>query len=373
MSRIASLDLLRGLAAFAVVIPHFLMLNSTPSDVPEIVSILAVEVFFVLSGFVLGPQIFRCFQSGRPGDLSVFLVRRWMRTIPPYLVALCAISILTGHFFTADFFRYAFYVENLFRQHNSSDYFPVAWSLSVEEWFYICLPSLFLAMRAVAVKADLRRALAATLCFIVAISMSRALFGDADNWGAGVRRVVLFRIDSIAYGFVLYLAVLSAQSRNLFRKFRRQVLSLAAMLAFAMSTVVASVLVWHMTKGESRFLEQAFPFVSAMFGLSAVLLAYVVGRDLPQGPFAEFCYFLGRISYSLYLFHLMVALAIGPALLNITVPLQLLIYVAVCMAVCSAFYYWFERPILAARPEYAHRLGRSGLGANSTQLETAPS
>jgi peptidoglycan/LPS O-acetylase OafA/YrhL len=53
--RIASLDLLRGLAAFAVAISHYLIFSSVTAAVPETISVLAVEVFFILSGFVLAP------------------------------------------------------------------------------------------------------------------------------------------------------------------------------------------------------------------------------------------------------------------------------------------------------------------------------
>ena len=127
MERIAALDLLRGVAALSVAIPHFVMLNSA-SDPAEVVSVLAVEVFFVLSGFVLGPQILRCLRSGQAGDLGVFLARRWMRTIPPYLFALALMSVIVGHVELADLARYVLYVENLFAQDNVTDYFPVAWS-----------------------------------------------------------------------------------------------------------------------------------------------------------------------------------------------------------------------------------------------------
>src|SRR6266702_5939935 len=92
MGHVASLDLLRGIAAFAVAISHFLIFRSLGGDAAEVVSVLAVEVFFVLSGFVLAPQILACMQSGRPRRLWVFLVRRWMRTVPPYLMALTLIS-----------------------------------------------------------------------------------------------------------------------------------------------------------------------------------------------------------------------------------------------------------------------------------------
>src|SRR5262245_41783686 len=93
--RVVSLDLLRGLAAFAVMVPHFFMYYlGEASDLAEVVSITAVEVFFVLSGFVLGPQIVLCARRRNWATLRTFLLRRWMRTIPSDLVALLAISVV---------------------------------------------------------------------------------------------------------------------------------------------------------------------------------------------------------------------------------------------------------------------------------------
>ena len=148
MKRSASLDFLRGAAAFAVAIPHYLTANAPFQPFAEAFAIAGVEVFFVLSGFVLAPQIVD-WVVGKPWrNLGVFLVRRWMRTIPPYVVALVVIAVLTGNLMTADFVRYLFYVENLFSSANHVDFYPVAWSLAVEEWFYVLFaPALFLVAR----------------------------------------------------------------------------------------------------------------------------------------------------------------------------------------------------------------------------------
>src|SRR5579871_5342783 len=144
MRRSASLDLLRGMAALAVAIPHYLTTNATFRPAVEAVAVSGVEVFFVLSGFVLAPQIVREVVGGPWRNLGVFLVRRWMRTIPPYVVALLAIAILTGNLMTGDFARYLVYAENLTHMAVSQDFYPVAWSLGVEEWFYLLFaPMLF--------------------------------------------------------------------------------------------------------------------------------------------------------------------------------------------------------------------------------------
>ena len=206
MRRSPALDFLRGAAAFAVAVPHYLTTNAPFRPYADAVAVAGVEVFFVLSGFVLAPQIVD-WVIGKPWrNLGVFLARRWMRTIPPYVVALIAIALMTGNLLTADFLRYLFYVENLFGAANRIDFYPVAWSLAVEEWFYLLFaPLLFLVGRLVG-RSDRRLDAAFAVLVIVAVAAVRFVFAPHD-WDLDVRRVTLFRIDSIVWGYLLYLAL----------------------------------------------------------------------------------------------------------------------------------------------------------------------
>ena len=206
MKRSASLDLLRGGAAFAVAIPHYLTLNAPFQPFAEASAIAGVEVFFVLSGFVLAPQIVD-WVVGRPWrNLGVFLIRRWMRTIPPYVVALVVIALMTGNLLTGDFLRYLFYVENLFVSANHTDFYPVAWSLAVEEWFYVLFaPALFVV--AMLLKRRDRRLEAAFAILVIVVVAGLRFALQPPDWDLNVRRVTLFRIDSIVWGFLLYLAL----------------------------------------------------------------------------------------------------------------------------------------------------------------------
>src|SRR5208337_533202 len=106
----------------------------------------------------------------------------------------------------ADFVRYFFYVENLFRSANATDFYPVAWSLAVEEWFYLLFaPLLFMVGRLIG-RSDRRLDVAFAVLFIVVIAGLRAVAAPQD-WDLDVRRVTLFRIDSIVWGYLLYLAL----------------------------------------------------------------------------------------------------------------------------------------------------------------------
>ena len=179
MRRSPALDFLRGAAAFAVAVPHYLTTNAPFRPYADAVAVAGVEVFFVLSGFVLAPQIVD-WVIGKPWrNLRVFLARRWMRTIPPYVVALIAIALMTGNLLTADFLRYLFYVENLFGAANRIDFYPVAWSSAVEEWFYLLFaPLLFLVGRLVR-RSDRRLDAAFAVLVIVAVAALQIRIGAA--------------------------------------------------------------------------------------------------------------------------------------------------------------------------------------------------
>src|SRR5947209_8383402 len=93
-ARIVALDALRGMAALSVAIPHFFMSKYPGNPTLEFISVLGVEVFFILSGFVLAPQILFCLQEQTARRFGIFVIRRWMRTLPPYIVALTVVAIL---------------------------------------------------------------------------------------------------------------------------------------------------------------------------------------------------------------------------------------------------------------------------------------
>jgi peptidoglycan/LPS O-acetylase OafA/YrhL len=345
MKRVAALDLLRGLAAFAVAIPHYFTLNSTDWIGADIVAVTAVEVFFVLSGFVLAPQILNQVIGQPARNLRTFLLRRWMRTIPPYLVALLCVSYVTGQLWTADFARYAFYVQNLFFQANTNDYYPVAWSLSVEEWFYVTFAPLVFVI-ALACRSDAwRTAVFVGAGLIVAIEIARLTFGDFAQWDAEVRRVVAFRVDSIVFGFLLYVAV-AKLGEGVQPSIR------LALPLFVICSAAAGLVTYLATKG-SLLSELLFPYAVAAMGGSAVWLAYraeflLAGRKL----LADFSTYIGGISYSVYLFHIILVMILKPKLQHIDLMWQMLIYLIGLVAWCSLFWIYFEKPILAARPRY---------------------
>lgn len=349
MNRLASLDLLRGVAALAVAIPHYVMLGSSDWPSANVISILAVEIFFVLSGFVLAPQLLFCVESVRRSDIWTFLVRRWLRTIPPYLVALIAITLVSGNLAASSFPQYLFYVQNLFRPlTDQQDYFAVAWSLSVEECFYVVVAVIVLVANMF--RASKRQFIVSIALFAVAIIVLRTLAGDYSHWDAQVRRVTVFRLDAIAFGFLLYCAI--DRLDVWFQRTGRWFAVAAAALAFAAAFVCG----WQATVHSSLLAQHAYPFIAALLGATTITALYVFRAPFNAAkPFAAVCFFLGKVSYTIYLFHMLAILLLRPQVEHLPLTVQLVIYAALLIAFCAIFFFSFEAPILSARPHYGAR------------------
>ena len=307
---------------------------------------------------------------GKPWrNLGVFLVRRWMRTIPPYVVALIVIAMLTGNLMTADFVRYLFYVENLFRSANHVDFYPVAWSLAVEEWFYVLFaPALFVVAQAArttrpAARGDLRgpghsRRRGAAAPVRAARLGSERPPGDA----------VSHRLDRLG---------LSALSRaRASRAACADVASgrwrLAALLALLAVAIPAELAVAILAVGGDALAQRAFPYASAAFGMILVGVLWRAEGLFRSRVVRGASFYLGRISYSVYLFHLVIIMALKPMLATAPLALQL---AHLCRSRSSrsrrVFFAGFERPILAARPYYG-AARRAAATVAATQRRSSP-
>ena len=92
MSKLATLQVLRGLAAITVVVDHAILRQAEWSQTSETVmraaeysGALAVAVFFVISGFIM-LHTSAC-NYGAPGAVRGFLVKRLWRIVPLYWIA----------------------------------------------------------------------------------------------------------------------------------------------------------------------------------------------------------------------------------------------------------------------------------------------
>ena len=187
-----SLDIFRGFCGYGVAICH-LNAFAFGNAFLEYSSLLFVEFFFVLSGFVLYPQLLKVINNNK--NLFIFYKRRWIRTLPLYIVILIAVSALTNQLFTLDFFKYLTLTQKFLPEFIGNDYFPVAWSLSIEEIFYLLFPILLIFLN------KKNFLFYVFLCFFLLLTFKFLFVSkiNADFYRTGT----FLRLDSILFGFIL--------------------------------------------------------------------------------------------------------------------------------------------------------------------------
>jgi peptidoglycan/LPS O-acetylase OafA/YrhL len=145
--RVLGLDLLRISAALSILLYHGYWFGTLPVLARNPVSArvatfgyLAVDLFFVLSGWLLTSQALRMRMSLKNGSIARFWARRWLRTLPPYylgLVAALLVPVVAGTTLTAgELLKHALFLQTI----QLPDLYPISWSLVTEEWFYLALP-----------------------------------------------------------------------------------------------------------------------------------------------------------------------------------------------------------------------------------------
>ncbi|MCY4046385.1 MAG: acyltransferase [Cellvibrionales bacterium] len=101
----------------------------------------AVDVFFMISGFLIGCLLFNEYKKQQHINLKRFYLRRWLRLTPLYWSFLLLFSVFAVTGIKANYVAaYAFYLNNFLAETNR--YIPWLWSLAVEEQFYLLFPLL---------------------------------------------------------------------------------------------------------------------------------------------------------------------------------------------------------------------------------------
>ncbi len=286
MGYLPELDGLRGIAALLVVLFHVseailfmpyrgraltLVLRATE------LGFFGVDIFFALSGFLITRGLLVRVREQR--YFRNFYMRRVLRLAPPYLLTLILVAVAvpgSGRYLALS----AVYLANMSPWFGVAMVYPVLWSLSVEEHFYLIWPWL---VRRCSRSALL--ALCAGLCLAIpAARVAESLHGDLNiflSWN---------RFDGLAWGAIA--ALLLGNSKEL-RRFARMA-GVGSVLVFAVALVIA-------VRGSK------YGGVSLIYSSGAMCSACVVGlvaggtriRMLRWRPL-RFC---GDVSYWVYLIH----------------------------------------------------------------------
>ena len=215
--RVFGLDLMRAFAIIFVVKAHgSWILEKANINFLKFPLIDGVELFFVLSGFLIGGILIKIFQKVDSFNLKTighFWIRRWFRTLPNYyLILILNIIFVYYGVIVEDFsqFNWKFF---LFLQNFSQpfyDFFWESWSLSIEEWFYLLFPLVLAANLLILKRLKINKRyifLSSVIIFLLTPLLLRFFIASKFNvdqfWlGVKIYKVVIYRLDGIALGLL---------------------------------------------------------------------------------------------------------------------------------------------------------------------------
>ena len=343
------LDLARALAILLVLVSHWgdtiaaFHHTKAPAWLSES-GTFGVELFFSLSGFLIGGLLIRILRSNPNWRAwRIFMIRRWMRTLPLYWLAIIVMAFVwtpMQHSWR-HFVAYTFFLQNWAWPMPADNWFGVSWSLTIEEWFYL-LFSITLISATIAWGSS--RGFRCTLGAFIAVPLL-ARIGLSHLISPGdAYKIALLRLDAIAYGVAL--AGLQAERSRLFL-YPRAAATVGGLLILA---------VW------ARFNTAAVPIPTVIFQsfyLSLIAIGFCLclagAIALPKsafGLFAPVIEWLSHISYGIYIIHLtvleMVSWGWAEGRLSALSATAIMMVVPPVLATLSFRY--FESPILARRP-----------------------
>src|SRR5438128_5857440 len=140
------LDLLRPLAIIVVVVYHAALFGFKLPGRVDRFGWIGVDLFFVLSGYLIGGQLLAPLARNQRINLGRFFARRALRIMPAYFVVLAVYFLLPSwreySEMSQPFWKFLLSVQNIALHGGTA--FSHAWSLAVEDQFYLCLPFILL-------------------------------------------------------------------------------------------------------------------------------------------------------------------------------------------------------------------------------------
>ena len=369
--RLAGLDTLRALAIVLVMVFHLGW--RLPESFAPVARFgwMGVDLFFVLSGYLIGSQLLRPVRLGQGVSLPGFYRNRAYRILPEYLVVLAlyewwpAWREAPG---LSPLWQYLTFTQNFFVDYGKNQAFSHVWSLCVEEHFYLLLPPIVLVM---ARRPELWKTIAVLALFFALGLATRSyeyfhallpMGRDSDSFGVQYIEHIYYptcaRLDGLLAGVTLALV----------RVFRSQWWSSILRRAnwvLAAGVVVLCVAVWI-------FVDRFGPVGTVIgFPLTAIGFAMLVAAAADtRGWFGRMrapgAKVIATLAYSLYLTHKEVAHLDElwlPQVMAARGAGAMMLISASCLVVAAVFYFAVERPFLVLRDR------RAGNRESSVDLE----
>lgn len=310
-NRFAGLDHLRALAIIIVFVYHYTVMFGNPPGLHKWLGSwgwTGVDLFFVLSGYLIGGQLFAKIARDQPIPYGEFYLKRSLRILPAYFAVLLlylTIPAFTERSHLPPLWRMLSFTQNFGLDLSKTGAFSHAWSLCIEEQFYLVLPLLIIGLSVL--KAHRKAAWLLLALFIFGLAIRSFIWFDIlatpeqTAFGKSYYMLIYYptwsRLDGLLAGVALaaFYYFKPAAWQRLTRK--GNFLLLIALLLVAGA--------WFIAHDEHQYEMQG-----AIFGYPAIAIAYgaLLLAALSPSCFL-YCYpsrlttLIARLSYSIYLTH----------------------------------------------------------------------
>ena len=307
-ARYPLLDILRAAAILLVVMHHFRNISGAPKWFHWVFmrGYIGVDIFFVLSGYLIGAQALQSIRQQGNLDVRRFLLRRWLRTLPSYYTLMLAM-LASGAVAQNRALIMGFSLQNYLAPQD----WLISWSLCVEEHFYLILPLLLFCLLRFIPSSMLTRDKLTVFCIsCIAISpiwrvveylSTPARTFDWYMYDLSVQ--TQFRLDGLALGVGLAAAKLWDTT---VWKWLAQNATALGWLGLALLTIP-----WHpWFSGTGSGIETRLMFLPAVIQPTIVSIAtlLLIVAGVAKSRFSTFgiigALFFSELAYTLYLTHM---------------------------------------------------------------------
>jgi len=355
------LDLLRALAIVVVVIYHAALFGFKLPGRVDRFGWIGVDLFFVLSGYLIGGQLLAPLARGQLINLRRFFARRALRIIPAYFVILAVYAFLPSwreYQEMSPVWKFVISVQNIGLHGGTA--FSHAWSLAVEDQFYLLLPLiLILVSRWPRVRFIIPGVIVLGGIMLRAF-LARQNLAETGVSFRGFQTWIYYptwtRLDPLVFGVVL------AAIEKFRPQWWRRLMNLAPWLLLP----GLALIVYALYLGEGDYLAVAatiwqFPLLA--LGMAALLVCAVSPRLILRRIKIPGAAFIASIAYSAYLIQKLVIHFVAQLCSSHNIALTsvvALLGVELCVyAVATILFFAVERPFLQLRHRLAPRPSRS--------------
>ncbi len=354
IDRNVGLDIVRGIGLLMVFFGHSIPVFGYYFPFINVFSHLfrnGIELFFALSGFLIGNILIKQFVSSTDYSLQnlfLFYKRRWFRTLPLYYLGIL-INLFVGFFITQNYhdfnWKFLVFLQN-FTQ-SSFCFYPVSYSLCIEEWFYLFFPFLFLIGISVFRNKPFLVMIAVCFIFIIVSTFIRNNIYNNQHfhWDTHMRKSIFTRLDSSVYGILL--ALFFNQFQLLFKKWKNILLLIGVFL---------NVLgMWFYLYHYESIWNNVFYF--NIIPVSFVLfIPWFYYFKFNSPALNRLFTRLSLIAFAFYIIHLSPLMEVLNMFIkgqNIwVVSISFVVYTIVAFACATLLYLYFESPLTKLREKY---------------------